>query len=417
VSVRDTDGDERSGRYGVWATAWLAYASYYLGRKTFSSAKHALEATGVLTLSELGYIDSGYLALYAVGQFVSGTLGDRVGARRLVGYGMLCSAALCAAFGSSSGALVLTLIFTLNGMAQATGWPGVTRAMTEWTVPETRGSVMGLWSTCYQVGPLVAGPLASWLVKNYGWRTGFRVPALLMVAVALLVFWRLKPAPTSAGAEAIASGQASPAARASVVEERRAAQRAVVKNRLLWSYGAAYFFIKFVRYALQLWLPYYLNKQLDYPDDKAGLVSAAFEAGGFLGVISIGVLSDRKSLGRVPLSAAALGLLALALLACAALMGPSTGLNAALLAVIGFLLFAPDSILCGAAAQDVGGKRAAAMATGFVNGVGSVGAFLVGLVLPKLVKAYGWTSLFPSLVGMAALAALCLVPALRRRAV
>lgn len=408
-----SDGEDahRSARYGVWATAWLAYASYYLGRKTFSSAKHALEAGGVLTLSQLGYIDSGYLAFYAIGQFVSGALGDRIGARRLVGYGMLCSAGLCAAFGASSEWHVLSVLFTLNGMAQASGWPGVTRAMTEWTEPKTRGTVMGLWSTCYQVGPLLAGPLASWLVKNYGWRTGFRVPALIMVAVALVVFWRLEPAPTATD-----HGGSAPAERAELVAERREAQRAVIKNRLLWGYGAAYFFIKFVRYALQLWLPYYLNKQLDYPDDKAGLVSAAFEAGGFLGVISIGVLSDRKSLGRVPLSAGALGCLALALAACAALMGPSTGLNVVLLAIIGFLLFAPDSILCGAAAQDVGGKSAAAMATGFVNGVGSVGGFLVGLVLPQLTKAYGWTAMFPSLIATAALGALCLVPALRRRA-
>jgi len=390
----------------VWGATWLAYASYYLGRKSFSSAKHALEAAKLLDLRQLGHIDSGYLAAYSLGQFANGLLGDRIGARRLVGYGLIASAALCAAFGSVSSALLLTALFTLNGVAQATGWPGVTRAMTEWTTPQNRGTVMGIWSTCYQAGPLLAGPLAGALITLYGWRAAFRVPALIMVAVALLVLWLVKPASAAAGGAPLTQGE--------VVAERRLAQGAVLRSRVLWSYGASYFFIKFMRYALQLWLPYYLHKQLGYGDDKASYVAAAFEAGGLVGVISIGALSDK--LGRVPLSAASLLGLAVALFACAKLVGDSTWLNVVLLAVIGALLFAPDSILCGAAAQDVGGQSAAAMATGFVNGIGSVGALLVGVTLPGLVKLLGWNALFPGLVGMAVLGALCLVPGLRSAA-
>jgi len=389
----------------VWGATWLAYASYYLGRKSFSAAKRALEADGLLDLRQLGYIDSGYLAAYSVGQFANGALGDRIGARRLVGFGLLASAGLCLAFGLSSGALLLMGLFTLNGLAQATGWPGVTRAMTEWTTPENRGKVMGWWSTCYQAGPLVAGPLAGALIHAGGWRAAFQLPMALMIGVALLVLLLVKPGPTPAG-EAQRSVD-------EVAAERRLAQRAVLKNRVLWSYGASYFFIKFMRYALQLWLPYYLQKQLAYPVDRANYVASAFEAGGLVGVIAIGTLSDRPKLGRVPLSAVALLGLGLSLFACAKLMGDSVALNIALLASIGALLFAPDSILCGAAAQDAGGRDAASMATGFVNGIGSLGAFVVGLAVPRMVELYGWNVLFPCLVGMALLSALCLVPALR----
>jgi sugar phosphate permease len=392
----------------VWGATWLAYASYYFGRKTFSSAKHALEAAKLLDVTQMGYIDSGYLAAYSLGQFVNGALGDRIGARRLVGFGLMASAALCAAFGASSSALVLMALFTLNGIAQATGWPGVTRAMTEWTTPENRGTVMGFWSTCYQAGPLIAGPFASMLIHAYGWRTGFWVPAGVMVLVGLIVLALVRPGPGPV--------QAIPITKAEEAGARRRAQREVLRNRVLWSYGASYFFIKFMRYALQLWLPYYLHKQLGYPDDKAGYVAAAFEAGGLVGVIAIGSLSDKRRFGRVPLSAASLVVLAVAMFACAKLVGDSVGLNVLLLALIGALLFAPDSILCGAAAQDAGGHRAASMATGFVNGVGSMGALLVGLTVPSMAKLYGWNVLFPGLVGMALLGALCLLPALRSSA-
>ncbi len=392
----------------VWGTTWLAYASYYLGRKGFSAAKGPLEAAKVLDLGALGAIDSLYLAAYSLGQFASGVLGDRVGARRLVGYGLLTSAALCAAFGSVSSALLMMLLFTLNGAAQATGWPGTMRAMAEWTTPQNRGTVMGWWSTSYQVGPFVAGPLAGMLIDHFGWRAAFRLPALGMVLVALLVFWLVRPAPRAADAE--------PSNHQTELAERRLAQHAVVRNPVLWSYGASYFFIKFMRYALQLWLPYYLFKQQHYGAGKASVVASAFEGGGMLGVVVIGYLSDRRSLGRVLLSAGALIGLALALFAAAKLVGDSTALNVIVFAIIGAFLFAPDSILCGAAAQDAGGPSAASMATGFVNGVGSLGALLVGLTLPSLAKSWGWNALFPGLVGMAVLAALCLLPVLRRSA-
>jgi sugar phosphate permease len=393
-------------RYVVWTATWLAYASYYLGRKGFSAAKHALKTDGILDTAALGAIDTAYLAAYSLGQFGSGALGDRVGARRLVGIGLLASALLCALFGSVSSALLLGVLFTLNGAAQATGWPGTTRAMAEWTTPENRGTVMGLWSTCYQAGPFLAGPFAGMLIARYGWRSAFHVPALLMAFMALIVLWLVRPGPRPP--------QAASETSAEELTARREAQRQVLKNPSLWSYGASYFFIKFTRYALVLWLPFYLQEQLGYAVDKANAVAAAFEGGGLLGVILMGVLSDRLGLGRIALSGLSLLALSLALYAGARWVGESTSLNVLLLALIGACLFAPDSILCGAAAQDAGGRRAAAMATGFVNGVGSVGAFVEGLTVPLLAKTYGWSALFPCLVGMALLGALCLWPALRK---
>jgi sugar phosphate permease len=392
----------------VWGATWLAYATYYLGRKGFSAAKHALKSGGLLDTQALGAIDTAYLAAYSFGQFASGVLGDRVGARRLVSFGLLASAGLCAAFGSVSVALWFALLFTLNGVAQATGWPGTTRAMAEWTTPDNRGTVMGWWSTCYQVGPFLAGPFLGLLIARFGWRSAFYVPALIMTLVALLVLWLVKSGPRPP--------EAHPQTPEEQRAERRAAQRAVLRSSVLWWYGASYFFIKFTRYALVLWLPFYLSEQLGYGVAKANTVAAAFEGGGLLGVIAMGALSDRSKLGRIPLSAAALVALSLSLLAYTRWVGQSTWSNVLLLALIGAFLFAPDSILCGAAAQDAGGRNAASMTTGFVNGVGSIGALVEGLTVPLLAKHYGWGALFPCLVGMALLGALCLLPVLRERA-
>jgi sugar phosphate permease len=90
------------------------------------------------------------------------------------------------------------------------------------------------------------------------------------------------------------------------------------------------------------------------------------------------------------------------------------GANALGLALIGFCLFGPDSLLSGAVAQDAGGPHAAATATGLVNGIGSLGAILQGALNAWVSRAYGWHAVFFSFVTFSIVAALALVPTLAR---
>jgi OPA family sugar phosphate sensor protein UhpC-like MFS transporter len=224
----------------------------------------------------------------------------------------------------------------------------------------------------------------------------------------------LRPGPGAAGSEAAArAGNEAP--RPEAVAERKAAQRVVLRSRELWSFGASYFFIKFIRYTLLFWLPYYLATALAYDKVVAGRLANAFDAGGVIGVIVIGTMSDRlRRVSRSLLSAIALVGLALALLLYTKAAHAGLLWNGLALGLIGAMLFAPDSLLSGAAAQDAGGPHAAAMATGLVNGVGSVGGMLSGLAVPQISKHLGWNALVPTLVLLAIFSALALLPAVVR---
>jgi sugar phosphate permease len=392
--------------FRAWCVTWFAYATYYMGRKSFSVSKKTLRSALGLSEEQLGLIDSLYLAAYCLGQFGSGWLGDRMGARRLVSIGLFGSATACALFGASSGALAFGALYFVNGLFQATGWPGTTRAMAEWTTPQNRGTVMAFWSTCYQIGGIAANWVAGALLVSYGWRAAFYGPALLLALMGGTVLLLLAPGP-----------RAAELATASPAEERaevRKAQLVVLKSVELWSYGGCYFFIKFIRYALLFWLPYYLSTTRGYPGDVAAWVSSAFEVGGVVGVIALGTYSDRARGSRARLSALSLLGLALALFAYTPLSAYGVTANALSLAAIGALLFGPDALLSGAAAQDAGGLHAAAAATGLVNGVGSIGGMVAGLAVPQISRTFGWNALFPSLVGLAVLSAVVLVPVTMR---
>lgn len=412
---RDTgQTGEPRGPALAYALTWLAYATYYLGRKGFSVTKSRISHELGLGAPALAAIETTYLVAYAAGQFLSGALADRVGARRLVGVGMLVSAAACAAFGHAGGAAAFFLAFAVNGLAQSTGWPGTNKAMSEWTTKATRGRVMGLWATCYQIGGIAATVVATYFLAHHGWRAAFYGPALIVAAVGLLVLALLPRGPHALSATTAAE-RAEPTALAEKAK-RDEERRRVLRSPTLYSYGASYFSIKLIRYCLLFWLPYYLHTSLGYAEGSAGYLSTAFEIGGAVGAAGLGYLSDRlRNVSRPVLSALSLGGLATALVLYGKLGASGVVMNAVLLALVGALLFGPDALLSGAAAQDAGGPYAAATAVGIVNGVGSLGALLQGAVTVGVRDAFGWNALFYVLSGLALLAAVCLTPAMRRR--
>lgn len=415
---------DAGGRAVAFGVTWIAYFTYYIGRKGISAAK-----TGIaddLGPRVLVGVETALLTAYAIGQYASGLVGDRVGARRLVTFGLLGSAAACLAFGFSSAGWMFVVAYLVNGFAQSTGWPGTTKAMAEWTTPADRGRVMGLWGTCYQVGGAVATIICTRLIVAYGWRAAFIGPAIILVAVASLVHLFLKRGPSASGAPrdsarrepAAHERKLPPAVEAQILAAAaRDAQRRVLRNPLIYSYGTAYFCIKLVRYSLLFWLPWYLTKQLGYAKDDANYISTAFELGGFFGTIALGWASDRfvRSGGGLPRAAFAIGallLLAVALFLFAETASTSAFVCVVTLALVGFCLFGPDALISGAAAQDAGGPHAAAFAAGTVNGIGSIGAILQELVTKGVSDAYGWDALFYVFVGLALLSAVCLVPGL-----
>ncbi|KAB2899809.1 MAG: MFS transporter [Kofleriaceae bacterium] len=397
----------------VFWVSWLSYFSYYFTRSNFSVAKKPMQQELGLTKDQLNYIDLASLSAYCVGQFVHGALGDVLGPRRLVTLGMLASAALSVAFGLNSIISIFILLWALNGFVQATGWPGNGKLMASWFSARERGEKMGVWSTCYQAGGVAAKLLATALLV-WGWRAALLGPALWVTVVALTFWLAVRDRPSELG-------YANPEIDAKLTdaqlhELRRAAWPVVLKNARVWCLGTTYFFMKMMRYAFIYWLPFYLYEAYHFDAAKAGYVSIAFDAGGIPLVVFAGFMADRL-LGRRRIATAAFWCLAL----CGALglyrVIGDEGLvwNIVGLSLIGGTLFAADSLVSGAASQDLGGPHAAALACGLVNGIGSIGGIVQGFFTVWISTEYGWDAMFQVFMLFAFLSALPLLPFLRVR--
>jgi sugar phosphate permease len=132
-------------------------------------------------------------------------------------------------------------------------------------------------------------------------------------------------------------------------------------------------------------------------------------------VILIGRLADRtRRFSKPGLAALWIALLVPVLFVYSRVGIGNVGVDLVVLALLGALLFGPDSLLSGAAAQDLGGAAAPAMAVGFVNGLGSCGSVLQGIVIPPLASRFGWSAMFPALALFALGAVAALIPVLGR---
>jgi len=389
----------RQWRWRVFGATWLCYAGYYFCRKPFYLAKADLGEALHFDATQLGTIGTVYLITYAIGQFASGALGDRLGPRALLLGGMAVSIAANFGFGASNSFGTFLGLMALNGLAQATGWSGNVGTMANWFHRRERGTVMGIWATNFQAGGVLANTFAAWVLGGWGWRYSFTASALVLLGVWAIVLFNQRNKPEDLGLPSVEDPEGVP-------ESTHAGgwSRDTLINVLL--VGAFYFFAKLIRYAIWSWAPFFLKKNFGMDAADAGYLSTLFDVAGIAGVITAGVLSDRLFRGRrAAISFVFLVGLVLGTGALYTFGGTSPTLFGVCLALTGFALYGPDALMTGAGAVDVGSRRHAVLAAGVINGCGSLGPIVQELVIGRMYDSGGGDlgPILGLLVGSAAL--------------
>jgi OPA family sugar phosphate sensor protein UhpC-like MFS transporter len=413
-----------SWRWTIFGVTWLAYAGFYLTRKAFSVAKNELKKPEVLglTKAQMSGMDGAFSAVYALGQFFWGTLGDRYGTRRVVLFGMMASIVTAAIMGTMSTVFWMGVMFAFQGMWQASGWAPLGKNMGEFFSQRERGSVMGFWCTSYALGGFIASIVAGYAARSYGWRYAFFVPAglLMVIWILFIIFQRNRPKDVGlppieqyhGESETVIDVNEKPA------EENEGTWqvvKAVLRNRMVWYLGAVYFLVKPTRYLLLFWSPVYIAERMGTDTLQSGWLSSMFDLAGPIGTLVGGIMSDKIFQSkRMPVSVLALFCLAALMLVFPFIPLSRVGMGVGMFAM-GFLVFIPDSLISGTAAIDFGTKKGASTANGVINGMGSLGQML-GVLLPGSVESIlgkgqnVWTSIFVGLGICLVLAGLMLAP-------
>jgi sugar phosphate permease len=83
--------------------------------------------------------------------------------------------------------------------------------------------------------------------------------------------------------------------------------------------------------------------------------------------------------------------------------------------LVGAFLFGPDSHISSTASMDFGTKRGAGPATGFINGVGSIGGVLGGYLPGTITTENDWSPIFNLMLLSLICSAATLLPLWRKR--
>jgi sugar phosphate permease len=372
-------GPYRKWQYRIFSATWLAYVGYYFTRKAFFVVKSDMADSMGLDTVNLAHLGTAYLISYMVGQYSSAYFGRRLGPKLLLLFGMGVSLACNVIFGASNSYWTVLLFLSLNGLAQGTGWPGSIGSLAYWFKRKQRGSILGIWATCYQVGSLVATSFAAYMLGHYGWRWSFFGASMIMLAIwsAVLILHPNKP--EDVGLAPLKDEDDGEEVQSEEVESKTKKGR----ESLGWSkevvytvvlMGIVYFGIKFLRYALWSWVPFLLRNNFGQAGDDAGYISTVFDIAGFLGVVFAGFASDKLFKGkRSFLSFLMLFLMALSFVFMYTMGSTSLFFFTLSMAMAGFMLYGPDSLISGVGAIDVGTKKGALVAAGIINGTGSIG--------------------------------------------
>ncbi len=403
-----------SWRWRVFLSTYLCYFGMYFCRKPFYVAKATLGDHFGLTATALGYLESAYLIAYTVGQFTAGGIGNRLGPRVTLIGGMIASIAASLAFGVTDVFALFGLAMVVNGLGQATGWSGGVGTMGNWFHKRERGTWMGWWATNYQVGGFAATFLASWLLGHLGFRASFFGGAAVLGAILIFFIPNQRNRPEDLGLPAVEDpeeasvGEGSGVVLPTETTEGGWTRDAIVTVLLV---GTFYFFVKFIRYALWSWVPYFLKLNYSLTAESSGYFSTLFDAAGIPGVIVAGWLSDRyfRSRRTIVSFVFLLGLTG-SCLAMWKLGGSAVWIFGTALALIGFTLYGPDALMTGAGAIEIGSRANATLAAGIINGMGQLGAVVQALAIGKLYDKLGGQlgPIFALLLGSAGMATVLL---------
>jgi OPA family glycerol-3-phosphate transporter-like MFS transporter len=387
----------------IFFTAWITYASLYLGRVNISVALPTLQDSFGWSKSQVGLIGSAFFWLYAMGQLLNGTLGDRLNPRRLVTLGLLGSAVLNAAFGLSSQLPLLIGLWGLNGYVQSTGWGPIMRVLSNWFSADQRGKITALFGPCYTVGHVVSWLMASYLISRVGWRTGFWVPGLLLFLAGIHWFVRIRKDPQAAGLQEDASASAGGQKRLS---PRHALGYIWRQPRLRWialtclSLGA-------VKESLTLWIPTFLLETEGLNLVRATGYAIWLPLAGAVGIALAGSAAHRFARqDETPVIMALFGLLALSM----ALYRPLTGLAGAWaiplsLGFIGSMVYGANGLLLTALPMTHSERGRVSTVAGFLDFASYMGSGLGGGLTGLIVDHWNWDAAFGLWSALAALGA------------
>ena len=356
---------------------WSSYALSYFGKVNLGIIIPALIlAFPDWNLFNVGFAASGFFGAYAIGQFLHGQISERFNPYVYLSIGLVLSGFTNLLMGFIGGFFIMLVVLeSFDGFFQAMGWSSVVRANSHLhTTEQERSKSSTIMGTSYQIGTSITFIVAAFSVANWGWQAGFWVASLFLVFRGVNLYL------------------SRPKLEFKPSQPMKKQVQLTLTFPILMS-GISLLFLNMVRYGVLTWFFAYLVTE-------GHLVTTEFFGFDALKVALIPVAGVLGTLiyNKFPWDKDLTSIVFLTLMGIIWFVFPFTdGLTAVILLLASSaFLYGPHVFLVSTCPTRFKNECVVASSTGFIDGMGYVGTFMIGLIVPFLVieTAGGWDNVF-----------------------
>lgn len=377
--------------------------------------------------SQIGLLVSAFFLCYSLGQIPAGFIISRFGVRIVAPVAIGLTSLVTLLIGTAHNFGLLKVYRAALGVAEAALPLAMLSTINRWFPPGEKGLATGAFLSAAKLGAVIAPPIGAALIMLDGWRTMFFAFAIPGVLMALIWWWLVPNEPRS-------SSRVNEAEAAHIEDQSttrdgperapkdfgaldKALQykqvtaletsRSVFRSWNVWGCGLGYLLMTGVVNVLLAWLPKYLSEVKQFELLQIGFLASLPFAGGVLGNIVGGWLSD-KILDRRRKPTMIISAVATCVMMVAMVYAPNGVLAVSLLLFgTGFLLnigYSSFSVY----SMGLTTSKTYPVAASLVNSAGQAGGAIAPLVTGILLDSYSWTAVFIFL-GVCSVAALVFV--------
>ncbi len=185
-----TDCAQATGRW-VLAAAILGSSITFIDGTVINVALPVLQRDLESSVGATQWIVESYSLMLAALILVGGSLGDRLGRRRVFSAGVLVFAIASIWCGLVPNITQLIIARGVQGIGAALLVPGSLALISANFSKARRGQAIGTWSGFTAIAAGIGPVLGGWLVDKFSWRWIFFINIPLAAAVLLITWWRV----------------------------------------------------------------------------------------------------------------------------------------------------------------------------------------------------------------------------------
>lgn len=179
----------------IYLLLFMTYASLTSLRYSWSYTKTQIHQELQISLTTLGLVDSLYVGFYSSGLLLMGNLIHKVTLKSYILMGLTIASLSFMAFPlyysitSKPSVLVIAVSMSINGLFQATGWPGLMGIFGKWFKDQKQGLLVAILALSGNVGNIYSSTICNTLQRNgYLWTYNYLAAGLLGLTTAILIF-------------------------------------------------------------------------------------------------------------------------------------------------------------------------------------------------------------------------------------